>query len=140
MNCFKRTLRTVVSVLAIVELAAAVFTGAAVSSAASRTGNGAETYDVQTAAVRSGASTATSASSVFSGVINLVSEKGADLLEDALPTIGDFIGSKIFDFFGIVYPDSFTKELQNVNDRLTNIEKDLKGILSEIKKNESATV
>lgn len=140
MNYFKRTLRTVVSVLAIAALAAAVFTGAAVSSAAPRTGGSAETYDVSTTAVRSGASTATSASSVFSGVINLVSEKGADLLKDALPTIGDFIGSKIFDFFGIDYTDSFTKELQKVNDRLTNIEKDLKDILSAMKKSESATV
>lgn len=57
----------------------------------------------------------TKESSVFDGILKLVSEKGADLIKDNLPTVGDFLCSKVFDYIGIDYTDSYTKELKEVN-------------------------
>lgn len=77
--------------------------------------------------------------SVFDGIIDLIAGKGMDLLKSNLPTIGDFLGKQIFDYLGIDYSDSITKELKEVNERLNAIESGLTQILDKLDKNESRT-
>ncbi|MGN1060474.1 MAG: hypothetical protein ACI4QN_01960 [Candidatus Coproplasma sp.] len=73
--------------------------------------------------------TETEEKSVFDGVLDLISEKGADVIKDSLPTVGDFLCAKVFDFIGIDYTDSYTKELKVVNEKLDSMQDDLKQII-----------
>lgn len=68
--------------------------------------------------------------SLFDGILELVAEKGSGIIKDNLPTVGDFLCSQIFDYMGIDYSDSYTKELKNVNKKLDEIENDLKEVLA----------
>ncbi len=68
-------------------------------------------------------------SSILDGILNLVGEKGSEVIKDALPTVGDYLCSKIFDYIGIDYTDSYTKELKQVNEKLKNIQTDLQTII-----------
>lgn len=79
----------------------------------------------------------TKESSVFDGILKLVSEKGADLIKDNLPTVGDFLCSKVFDYIGIDYTDSYTKELKEVNEKLDKIQSDLQTIIKNQQRGES---
>lgn len=76
-------------------------------------------------------------SSVFDGILDLVGEKGAGIVKDALPTVGDYLCSKVFDYIGIDYTDSYTKELKAVNEKLDNIQNDLREIIKNQERGES---
>ena len=67
--------------------------------------------------------------SLLDGLLSLVLEKGGDLVKENLPTIGDFLCSKVFDYIGIDYSDSFTKSVKEVNEKLKSIENDLKTVI-----------
>jgi len=67
--------------------------------------------------------------SVFDKVLSLVSEKGADIVKSNLPTVGDFLCSKVFGYLGIDYADSYTKEARKVNEKLSLIQDDLQELL-----------
>ncbi|MGN1372655.1 MAG: hypothetical protein ACI4VK_01255 [Candidatus Coproplasma sp.] len=72
--------------------------------------------------------TDTKTESLFDKVINLVAEKGADIVKENLPTVGDFLCSQVFDYVGIDYSDSYTKELKAVNEKLDSMQKELSEI------------
>lgn len=74
-------------------------------------------------------SLASSEETLFDGVLNLIAEKGAGIIKDNLPTVGDYLCAQIFDSFEIDYTDSYTKELTNVNKKLDEIEENLKEII-----------
>lgn len=73
-------------------------------------------------------------SSLFDSVVSLVSEKGASLVKDNLPTVGDFLCAQIFTHLGVDYTDSYTKEIKQVNQKLTEIQNSLIEILKDQKK------
>ena len=125
----------VATLLAIIVLASCVAFGTATNTYAEN--NRAETVvSVQSEETREGSGS----SSIFDGIINLIAGKGMDLLKSNLPTIGDFLGRKIFDFLGIDYADSVTLELREVNEHLKTIESGLSEILDKLDKTESQTV
>lgn len=68
--------------------------------------------------------------SLFDGVLELVAEKGSGIVKDNLPMVGDYLCAQLFDYIGIDYTDSYTKELKNVNKKLDEIETGLKEILA----------
>ena len=72
----------------------------------------------------------TSEETLFDGVLNLIAEKGAGIIKDNLPTVGDYLCAQIFDSFEIDYTDSYTKELKSVNKKLDEIESNLKEIIA----------
>ena len=67
--------------------------------------------------------------SVFDNILDLVAEKGAGVVKDALPQVGDFLCAKVFDQFGIDYTDSYTKALKSVNDKLDSMQKELSQLI-----------
>lgn len=79
-------------------------------------------------------SLASSETTLFDGVLNLIAKKGAGIIKDNLPTVGDYLCAQIFDSFEIDYTDSYTKELSNVNKKLDEIEENLKEIIENQKK------
>ena len=78
-------------------------------------------------------------SSLLDGVLDLVKEKGSDIIKEYLPTVGDFLCTTIFDYFGIDYSDSFTKRINEVNEKLESIQSDLKTVIKNQTKAESQT-
>lgn len=77
--------------------------------------------------------------SMFDGVLQLVSQKGGSIVKSNLPKVGDFLCSKVFDYIGIDYTDSYTKELKAINEKLDSIEADLKTIIQNQEKGVSQT-
>lgn len=71
----------------------------------------------------------TQETSLFDSVINLVSEKGAGIVKDSLPTVGDYLCAQVFDCLGIDYTDSYTKQIKEVNKKLGEIQNSLVEIL-----------
>lgn len=71
----------------------------------------------------------TQETSLFDSVINLVSEKGAGIVKDSLPTVGDYLCAQVFDCLGIDYTDSYTKQIKEVNKKLGEIQNSLVDIL-----------
>ena len=75
--------------------------------------------------------------SLIDSVLNLVCEKGAGIVKDKLPAVGDYLCSKVFDYMGIDYRDSYTKNIEEVNNKLKTIEAQLQDVLRNMEKQES---
>lgn len=75
--------------------------------------------------------------SMFDSVLKLISEKGASIVKDNMPAVGDFLCAQVFDYLGIDYRDSYTKEISEINDKLSQINKNLAEIIKNQNKMES---
>lgn len=85
------------------------------------------TYSLNT--VVSAASDDSGSTSLLDGIISLVAEKGSNIIRTNLPAIGDYLCAQVFDYIGIDYTNSYTKELDKVNKKLEDIEESIEQVL-----------
>lgn len=79
--------------------------------------------------------TSRASASFFDTIVNLISEKGASIVKNMLPTVGDFLCAKVFSALGIDYTDSYTAEITKIYAELTSINTKLDEVINQFNLN-----